>query len=446
MIDRLKGFEWFKRRAKKTKETFQYYGSFYKRDRALSFYSWRTTLNRARATSGTHNDTLIQDSAIENIPGLTVCKDVISYPIIMGKEKWYAGGLIDSKTNLLIPEAIHFREDGLSQELPVTDVLIGGDLPEIDAVMVYGGILYNHFGHFLLESLGRLWAYQHVKQLNPYIFFHNDMGYPDYLQKTNFIYQVFKGFNIPLTKILFIDYKVRLKNIIIPAQKYGYGFCRKPDAQFLQFLHGFKFPGYLPKGFEKAGKIYVSRSKIRLGRVVGERLFEGYLGSEGYSIFYPELYTLYEQLAVYSKAEKIIFCDGAALHACILLPQLKAAIAVIARRRDPRYICSEIIDQFTGYGQKVSWIDFVIEQYQFGLESWHALSVVKWFEISEQLQRNGFVNSVCHEFDEVDISILLREELRKHMSIIKDRPEFINFLMRLKESLPAPAIIWPNPR
>jgi capsular polysaccharide biosynthesis protein len=84
----------------------------------------------------------------------------------------------------------------------------------------------------------------------------------------------------------------------------------------------------------------------------GESLFEEYFISEGYKIFYPEKFDFFQQLTVYNNAKKIIFCGGSAAHACLLLPDLQADVAVILRwsGSNPRWdqLRQGIVDQLTG--------------------------------------------------------------------------------------------------
>jgi len=370
--------------------------------------------------------------------GLSCHKNVLSYPLIEGKVKDYAGGLIDSKTCTLIPEAIHLNyRKTLSQELPTENAsdLLNSNLIEIIHPVLFGGIFWNNFGHFLLESLARLWAYKQVRGLDPYLLFYLNWVPPKYLEKENYAYQVLSGFNIPHTRVFFTDKPVMIKDLLIPSQKYGYTYCKNPDADMMEFIRSFRYPAIIPKGFEEADKIYVSRSKIPdgAGKPIGEKLFDEYLASNGYKIFHPEFYNLYQQLTLYSRVNKIIFCDGGALHGCILLPDLKAEVAIIARRRDTDYDCREITDQFVGYRKEVFWIDAVKEQYQFGLESWDAVSFVDWFEVSVHLQALGFVNNAFESFTKIDKHGLIHNELRRHIQSVSNKPGFTDFLMKLPD-------------
>ncbi|MEG4810813.1 hypothetical protein QUA82_24090 [Microcoleus sp. F8-D3] len=58
----------------------------------------------------------------------------------------------------------------------------GRQIPSIEELVFFGGRLNDRFGHFLLESLSRLWAYEAFRQFDPYIFFYTPRGMPDYLE------------------------------------------------------------------------------------------------------------------------------------------------------------------------------------------------------------------------------------------------------------------------
>ena len=370
------------------------------------------------------------------IKDISLYRDVISFPLDGGRVKSHKGGITDGKTYTLIREAIHFNGE-LCQEPPELDlsILRDANLPVVKHVVLYGGIMYNNFGHFLLESLGRIWCYQHVKDLDPYILFYTYWGDPNYFDRKNYVHQVLQGFGIPLTRIIFINKIARIEKLIVPAQKYGYEFCRKPDGIFMDFIRSFSFPLSVPGGFEQADHIYVSRARLssNLGKLIGENLFEIFLKSCGYVMFYPEQHSIYEQLSVYGRAKKIIFADGGALHACILLPDLQAEIAIISRRRDPKWIPSDIADQFRGYGKTVLWVDGVKDQYQFGLDTWNAISTIDWYAVSETLREHGFVDGAFTRFSEMDYNYQVRKDLKQFISQVQNNPRFVNFMMELKE-------------
>ena len=401
---------------------------FIRRDRGFYFFSPEKSWENATASkdqpSQYDTEKLI---APHKAIGLVLKEEVISIPLTRGKDKEYYGGLVDSKTGKLIDEAIHFDGDN-SQEFPEqkdirTDI-------QINHVLFFGGILYDHFGHVLLDSISRLWAYPLIKELDPYIYFYVPWDTPKYLEKNNYVYQILKGFNIPHKRIIFSAKPAKLRKVIIAPQKYGYGLCKSPDKHFMNFLRSFTYKKSVPQNFEDADKIYVSRTKIKygLGKPIGEKYFEAFLESIGYRIFYPEHYKLNEQLTVYSNAAKVIFCEGSALHACILLPDIKAEIAIISRRKDFKKVVNLITDQFIGFKKDFLWIDEVGRQYQFGLETWSAIAEIDWYKVSYSLSKHKFIDNLFGDFTRLNYNEIVQEEIKMYIEEIRNRPEFLDFL------------------
>ncbi|MEG4498443.1 glycosyltransferase 61 family protein [Microcoleus sp. F10-C6] len=375
------------------------------------------------------------------IKDVLLCEEVIAFPldVRMGKD---IGGLIDRECFQLIEEAIDrdYWNDPY-QEMPKIDKKedFGTQIPSIEELVFFGGRLNDHFGHFLLESLSRLWAYEAFRQFDPYIFFYTPWGMPDYLEKNNYIYQVLSGFQIPHQKLIFTDRPIRLRKVIIPCQKYGrYSDIKNPEPIFLDFLKKFQFPQVKPTGFENVDKIYVSRSKLpaNMGRIIGESLFEEYLISQGYKIFNPEKFEFFEQLTVYQNANKIIFSGGSAAHACLLLPDLQADVSVIFRWPGSNSRWDEvrqgIADQFRAYGKEVLSVDTVKGQYRFGLDPWSGLSNIDWYQASILLQKEGFVTQPFYQFQEINERDLAKGYLETYIKEIANRSEFIDFMIGLQ--------------
>ena len=409
--------------------------SIRKKDPQFIFFSVDTARKRASREQADRVLSRITDAyRTAGTSEIVTVENILVLPLSPGKERDYSGGLVRQATDDLIEEAIHIRSKSqtavFAQELPLSVLknIHLPSIPEINAVVMFGGILFADFGRFLLESLGRLWAYEKVKHLDPYVFFLLDSDPPDYLSTENFAYQIFTGFGIPLDKILFVKEPSRLRAAIIPCQKYGFAQLLRPGQDFLNFLRRFQYTIQSPADFQNVDRIYVSRSALKpgSGKVAGEVFFEDYLKTQGYAIFHPETHTVEQQLSVYSNAAKIIFMDGSALRACVLLPDLSAEVAVIARKSNEK---SDVPDQFSGYGQQATWIDCVEDQYLFGLESRQAVCIIDWPAVSEKLNTSGFVSDMMYPVSREAYYKNFRDEVCEHVKAIAAEPAFIDFLI-----------------
>ncbi len=392
----------------------------------------------------------IEKLVASNDAEVVIYENPVSYPVETAQVDYnFQGGLIDSKTLQLIKEATLLRHNRICQAMPEWnyDSLEISRLPKIEGTFLFGGILLNNFGHFLLESISRLWAYDMFKKFDPYILFYAPWGIPDYLKKNNHVHQVFKGFDIPLKRLIFFKEIIKLQRVIIPEQKYGFGKCRTPNNAFINFIKKFNFRDQLPKAFHDSDKIYVSRSGLSFsqGRPFGETLFETYLQANGYRIIYPEKHTLYEQLAIYKQAKRIIFCDGGAVYSTILLPELSAEVAIVARRRDSRWNYKEVVtEHFNGYNKTVLWIDEVVGQYQYGLETWDAAGEIDWYKVSLLLKKENFVLTAFENLDTTKYADIKRNELQQYIQSIHTNPIFLDYMQKQQEQYPIMPLRFPE--
>lgn len=373
------------------------------------------------------------------IDGILVAENVYCHPLMASKTEGYdfEGGITRLNESALVIESALIRHGRIVQIGPGNNPPKTGVIKHMTGTFYFGGVLLNNYGHFLLESLSRLWAYPLLKNDQLPIVFFCPWGIPDLNNKNHYITQAFKSLGIPTKRILFIVEQVSLEKIIIAEQKYGFGKCLNPDGVFMNFIRSFSHPVTRQPAQSLYRNIYVSRSELPYsqGRPIGEKIFEAFLAQNGYTIVYPEKLTLYQQLAIYQTAEKIIFCDGGATYSMILLPDVRAKIAIIARRRDPRWNYIEITEHFKGNQQSITWIDEVLCQYQFGLESWDALAWIDWIKISELLVHAGFLSQPFpteNKISEADI----QKEIAAYIQSIQNNPNFLGFMALLKNDYP----------
>jgi hypothetical protein len=118
----------------------------------------------------------------------------------------------------------------------------------------------------------------------------------------------------------------------------------------------------------REGRLYVSRSRLPFGTILGERYLELGLAADGWRVIHPETMPLTEQLSAYANAAVILFAEGSAVHGtellaavgdCLLLPRrnteawwIEAALRPRARSLDalPRGtpLGSALADQQSG--------------------------------------------------------------------------------------------------
>lgn len=360
----------------------------------------------------------------------------------------YEGGLIDPDHGRLIPSANHYGGRGFIQRNP-SSLPPSSSIQVIDRPTMFAGLCYTQFGHFIVESIGRLWNYRQMSSCDPFLVYLLPRRLPSSLGGQSFIFDILKGFQIPLDRILFVDKPMRFRKIVIPEQRYGFGMMHSPAPDFIDFLRTFKFDQRVRGHQTKTDRLYVSRTKFRgRGAMIGETILEAYLRKNDYQIIFPERLSLSEQLTLYQNAKQIIFADGSAALACVLLPDLRAEVAIIARRRDRDLDCQTLVDCMSGFGNPPVWIDHVVRQYQFGMPSWDALAEVDWHAVSIDLATYGFTADTMSSTDTNLTDDLISEALRDYVDQVSHTERFVEYLRAQGQSVrdwaPNPHLIDPR--
>ncbi len=227
----------------------------------------------------------------------------------------------------LVDESITWR-DGRAFSLPPRQVLVD-EITTSAGKMMFGGLLFGHFGHFLVESTARLWAYERLQDKIDGIVF---------VPKVQRNVEHVKNVYIPFLRLLGIDAPVfnitdpaQYDRIFVPQQGFGMFGMIAGLPEYRNFMRARMGRKIRDDG---AKRLYVSRSALPMqrGGLLGEELIEEYLRAEGYEIFHPQKHDFETQLAAYKSADMIVSPDGSPLHMAALVVKPSAKIAVLARR------------------------------------------------------------------------------------------------------------------
>ncbi|MCE8539038.1 glycosyltransferase family 61 protein [Ruegeria pomeroyi] len=195
---------------------------------------------------------------------------------------------------------------------------------------LWGGVLWAHFGHFLVESTARLWALDHIEGPIDGVLF---------IPKRPRVGDQIRGFQRDFIDLMRPDLPIhvataptRVEELIVPGQGFGLGPITQGTQKFRDAIHAGFGKSVEPDG---PSKIYISRSALGLGKggMLGEERLEDLLRAEGYDVFHPEKYNLETQLARYKAATHVIAADGSALHLYAMVGRPDQKVAMILRRK-----------------------------------------------------------------------------------------------------------------
>jgi capsular polysaccharide biosynthesis protein len=204
---------------------------------------------------------------------------------------------------------------------------------------LWAGIALTHFGHFITESLSRLWAVDGT--IESVLFTPKNLsqkaasglhGYQDGLMRLI-------GLGCPVSVL---SDPTLVEELVVPGQGFGLGAISSGTPEFRAFA------ARIGAEITPAGesRIYLSRSRMKRtrGSILGERILEENLAREGYRIFHPQEETLESQIAQYKAATHVLGPDGSAFHLAGLFAKEGQTFGIIRRRnaRDAEHIMAQM--------------------------------------------------------------------------------------------------------
>ena len=176
-----------------------------------------------------------------------------------------------------------------------------------DEEVIWGGALICHFGHFITESLSRMWYLVEHPESNRCVAFVKVNTW----KVAPWLYQFLELLGLPEERVMIVDKPTQFRSIVIPEQaariKFNY-----TDKFLLPFR---KMAGAVtPRGDVK--KLFLTRSKELKSQMylANADYFEEFYRQRGYEVVAPEKLSAAEQIALITGAEEIVCHMGTLAH------------------------------------------------------------------------------------------------------------------------------------
>lgn len=244
------------------------------------------------------------------------------------KSKWQPSGVLDQAGN--------FVENSISWSSTSDPVNSAPKLPEesnvtpLAGTYMFAGISYGHFGHFITESMSRVWALDELRDRIDGLIFTPKFQMANNLRPFEVYDDLVRGLGIALP-IKCPVAPLRVERLYVPKQGFGLGDLTGGSRKFRNYVNQNAAKDIPAKG---AAKIYISRSELPTDRggILGEAKLEAYLREEGYEIYHPQKEKKVDQLAQYKAAQQIIAVDCSPLHLVGYVGHGQQNVGIIARR------------------------------------------------------------------------------------------------------------------
>ena len=220
------------------------------------------------------------------------------------------GGIYDHKGRYLDSSRHLRRRKDFTRANPVRMKAAKGT-PVLSGSYLYLGWFFNHYGHFMLESLSRCWPLMEKSRFDGYLY-HFHARNP---QPSARLFEFLELLDIPREKLHFITRDVRVEELHIPTQQAVLSRAISP-----RMLHLYQLLGKRAWEREKRPvtnpKIYISRRLLPhdMRHACNEYLLERRFRDRGYQVFHPQLHGPREQLARFYSSTHLAGLEGSGLH------------------------------------------------------------------------------------------------------------------------------------
>ena len=231
------------------------------------------------------------------------------------------------------------RADGSFCEISATRLSAGritGTPPAPDKTTplpgrhLFAGVGRHHFGHFLVETITRLWALDH--QATPcdgivVIPKHGiDFGAVMRRRLGEFFDLLSGGLPVRIA-----DTPLKVETLYVPTQGFGHMNWLTATPQFRRHIRQRLTSQITPEGPEK---LYVARTALKdaAQAMDQEDRVITMMTRAGYTIFHPQDHSLADQCSRYMAAKAIVGPDGSAFHLAPFVLQKGTRVGLIQRR------------------------------------------------------------------------------------------------------------------
>ncbi|MBE6924089.1 MAG: glycosyltransferase family 61 protein [Ruminococcaceae bacterium] len=178
----------------------------------------------------------------------------------------------------------------------------------IDCDVVYFGMFFNHWGHFLVDLLGRLWYFAQNKGDGLKLAYLGTEA-----PRGNFL-EFFSLLGIQKENLLHITEPTRFRNVIVPefSCKSCVWYSDEYRTIFDSMIDTVNQEGYVPADLPSLEKVYFTR--LAFGKAksteIGENNIAKWLECNGFSLIAPEKLSIRDQIYVWNHAGHIVCLDG----------------------------------------------------------------------------------------------------------------------------------------
>jgi capsular polysaccharide biosynthesis protein len=283
-------------------------------------------------------------------PAIDIHEDVVALPFVSGG-RW---GVFDSQGRPL-PGSVDRR--GLEQATIEQDAAdprpyVGPLLEMPDPEYVYAGRLIHHYGHFLFESLSRLWPWIDGGLRGRKLLVH-PVGAPTFFANLPYASAILGALGLQQSDFVVVDAPMRIRRLIVPhpavsVDAYAHVDFRRLCRRIGGRLHPAPRLRSILRRRRTGPPVYLSKRWLVSGvqKLENEVELEPVLQRAGVQVVYPELMPFAEQVALWAERPTILGTVGSALHTSIFAPPPSQIVGLLLGAEAPG--SHQLVDTLNG--------------------------------------------------------------------------------------------------
>lgn len=228
----------------------------------------------------------------------------------------------------------HFRSRRAGRLVDVMiDEVLETEPSAVVPAALYGGTIMPHFGHFVAESLHRLWPLLSESTYdNVPIAFHAHVGPQGGIDDLpTYVRAIWSYIGINPDRVILINEPILFERLFVPTQCsfLGRGWI---DPKYIDLL-ATKSVGRRPAAHSRRPNLFIGRQNyLNTGSIIGEQLVASTLQKSGsFDVITPEDEDLADLVSWYEAADTLVFIEGSAIHALEFCRKTDARILIVCK-------------------------------------------------------------------------------------------------------------------
>jgi hypothetical protein len=215
---------------------------------------------------------------------------------------WGLGGVVDGHGEIVAESIYDNGWTGFGGYYPFNET----EADYVDEEVVWFGVFFRHWGHFLMDLVGRAWFMSSEKYGNQKVVYVSGASTIDgnYLRFLELL-------GVNAVDILKIERPTKFRRVMIPELSYleGRFYTKDYKGMFDRIVSSY----VLSDKFSNLDKVYFSRSEFSKGlfsKDVGQETIDKLFRMNGWTILFPEQLTLDEQITIWNTSNEIACMNG----------------------------------------------------------------------------------------------------------------------------------------